>query len=110
MGHFLSHKTIDKEIRSQESNNKLENIPKVTALLESTFHTQWKEIKDMGDFSLIETFAQALKSLAEENGIESLENYAKELERSCESFDIEKIDFMMNSYPSFIEKLKELTQ
>jgi two-component system sensor histidine kinase EvgS len=110
MGQFLGYKTIEKEIESVLSLNKLENIPQVTMLLEDALQKQWKEVKDMGDFSLIETFSESLRALGEEHGIGSLEKYAKELKLSCESFDIEKIDFMMNSYPSFVEKLKELNQ
>jgi len=37
-----------------------------------------------------------------------LVEYAKTLKKHCESYDIERIDIMMNSYPSFIEKLRGL--
>ncbi len=108
MGRFLKHKTLDIEVDTSPSSNNFDNIPKVTKILENEFTNTWKEIKDMGDFSLIEDFSISLEGLADDNGINLLKKYAKELKLSCESFDIENVDFMLNSYISLIQKLKEL--
>ena len=38
--------------------------------------------------------------------LELLENYSKELIKNVESFDIEKVDYLMNTYLELIENLK----
>jgi signal transduction histidine kinase/ABC-type nitrate/sulfonate/bicarbonate transport system substrate-binding protein/DNA-binding response OmpR family regulator len=107
---FLKYKSFD--IKALQENNietdKLQNLPYVIKELKTEFKDNWHKIKDMGDFKLIYDFADSLKQLGDENGINLLTNYAKELKVNCDSFDIDRIDFMMNSFESLIEKLEGL--
>jgi two-component system sensor histidine kinase EvgS len=86
----------------------LQNLPNTIALLEKEYLPKWREIKDMGDFSLISDFSIDLEKLAQEYKIAHLKKYASQLHTYCESFDIDKVDFLMNSFPATIEKLKGL--
>lgn len=110
MEKFLAHDklelldTQEDEIDTQTYTN----LPQVIKALEAEHTATWKAIKDKGDFSLISDFSQSLENLGAQNGITILSQYAKELQTNCDSFDIDKIDFMMNSYPSLIEKLRGL--
>ena len=74
--------------------------------VENEFKQEWLNIKDGGDFSLIEEFAIKLNELALREEIYLLENYSKELIKNIESFDIEKVDYLMNTYLELIENLK----
>lgn len=102
---------IENEANQEDlSQTTLDTLPDIIHSLETDFMDTWEEIKDMGDFSLIQSFAQALGKVGKEHGITLLLNYADELDRNCESFDIDRVEFMMNSYPQLIEKLKKLWQ
>jgi two-component system sensor histidine kinase EvgS len=94
------HKEIDEKT--------LQNLPQTIKALEEIYLSRWEEIKEMGDFSLISTFSKDLEKLAKENKITLLKKYASQLHTYCESFDIDKVDFLMNSFPATIEKLKRL--
>ena len=106
MGKFLKYKSFENEESTTIDTNKYINTPKVLKELETTHRTTWEEIKDKGDFALIEEFSNSLRELGHPNHIAMLVEYAKTLKKHCESYDIERIDIMMNSYPSFIEKLR----
>jgi len=110
LGEFIAHKSLKLQDETKDNNQTISaNLPHVIEILETTMQESWETVKDKGDFSLIETFASALKDLAEENKVQQLAVYAAQLQHNCESFDIDKIDFMMHSYPALIEKLRELT-
>ncbi len=108
---FLKHDYLDLEDNTTQhvDISSYENLPKVIRELENKYITIWEEIKEMGDFTLISTFAESLEELGSQNGIDLLSRYAKDLKENCESFDIDKIDFMMNSFLSLIEKFKNIT-
>ncbi len=110
MGKFLAHSYLKKSPDKEDvmSHDAHLQIPKVIQTLENDFIPQWKEIKEMGDFVLISDFSEALKKLGHDNGINFLTTYAQELHNNCESFDIDRVDFMLNSFPDLIEKLKGL--
>lgn len=55
---------------------------------------------------MIEEFATKLNELALKEEIYLLDDYSKELIKNVESFDIEKVDYLMNSYLELIENLK----
>ena len=74
--------------------------------LENELKEEWLNIKDGGDFSLIEKFAQKLNSLSIEKDIYILKDYSNELLKNIEAFDIEKVDYLMNSYMELINNLK----
>ena len=110
MTKFLTYNSYEMKTdeKVQITKNNYKYLPKTIKTLEEKYLISWKEIKDMGDFSLIEKFALNLENLADKNQNNLLKNYAKELKTNCESFDIERIDFMMNSFPNLIEKLKNI--
>jgi len=82
-------------------------LVKLIELLEDSLKDEWLDIKDKGDFTLIEEFAQKLRALADKNSNSLLKNYSEELINHVDSFDIEKVDFLMNTYLDLIKKLKE---
>lgn len=106
MGRFLKHESFEpKELATIDTSNYI-NISEVLKELETTQLTTWRAIKEEGDFALIEVFSGTLLALGEANHITILVEYAKTLKMHCESYDIERIDIMMNSYPSLIEQLR----
>ncbi|MDD2292314.1 MAG: ATP-binding protein, partial [Aliarcobacter sp.] len=105
---YLKYQSLNNDIK-EEKNNKIIDLEKLKVVinkLENEFKQEWLNIKDGGDFSLIEEFAIKLNELALKEEIYLLENYSKELIKNVESFDIEKVDYLMNTYLELIENLK----
>ena len=105
---YLKYQTLHNDIK-EENNNKIIDLEKLKVVLnklENEFKEEWLNIKDGGDFSLIEEFATKLNELALKEEIYLLDDYSKELIKNVESFDIEKVDYLMNSYLELIENLK----
>lgn len=105
---YLKYQSLHNDIK-EENNNKIIDLEKLKVVinkLENEFKQEWLNIKDGGDFSLIEEFATKLNELALKEEIYLLDDYSKELIKNVESFDIEKVDYLMNSYLELIENLK----
>jgi two-component system, NarL family, sensor histidine kinase EvgS len=74
--------------------------------LDNELKEEWKNIKDCGDFSLINEFAEKLNLLSIQQDIYILKDYSEELIKNINSFDIEKVDYLMNTYLELIDNLK----
>lgn len=85
-----------------------ENLEALILYLESTLLVNFNSVKDSGDFMLIEEFTNTLENLANENKLYILQEYVKKLKQNIDSFDIEKVDFMLNSFPQLFDKIKAL--
>lgn len=106
---FLKHSLKDEIIEQYQDFTQYskENLTQTLKELETSLKNEWLNIKDGGDFSLIEEFALKLKNLAQNNHIDSLLLYSNEIIKNIESFDIEKVDYLLNTYEQMIIKLKE---
>ncbi len=74
--------------------------------LENGLKDQWEEAKESGDFSIMEEFAMKLNTLAEEQNIYILKDYSNELIKNINTFDIEKVNYIMSIYLELINNLK----
>ena len=86
---YLKYQALHNDIK-EENNNKiidLEKLKVVVNKLEKEFKEEWLNIKDGGDFSLIEEFAVKLNELALKEEIYLLDDYSKELIKNVE-FDL----------------------
>lgn len=84
----------------------LEALEKTITSLKGSLKDEWKEIKDKGDFSLIEVFVENLGKISNKNKI--LQDYIDSLNSNINAFDIEKVDYLMNSYEDIINKIEKL--
>jgi signal transduction histidine kinase/CheY-like chemotaxis protein len=101
--HFINENLVqENDLRFLDS-GKLEVV---LDKLQNELKYEWEEIKDGGDFSLIEDFANKLNDLSLEQNIYILTDYAQELIKNINSFDIEKVDYLMNTYLKLIDNLK----
>ena len=109
LSHFLkfSFHSSSKSEEQMTQNLNQEDLHKIITLFESTLKEEWMYIKDRGDFGLIQSFGEKIKTLAQKYKSALLENYSEQLLKNIEAFDIEKVDYLMNSYTELIEKLKE---
>ncbi|QKF78187.1 transporter substrate-binding domain-containing protein [Arcobacter defluvii] len=100
---FVNEDFLEKDIYKVIDIKKLQEV---IDKLENELRDEWKEIKDGGDFSLIEEFAQKLYDLSIQKDIYLLKDYSSELLKNIEAFDIEKVDYLMNTYIELIDNLK----
>lgn len=101
--HLKNENIIEKNDNKNMDSNKLKFV---IGKLEKELKTEWLLIKDAGDFSLIEKFAEKLNNLSIQEDIYLLKDYSDELIKNIESFDIEKVDYLMNTYLELIDNLK----
>ena len=101
--YFINQNLIE-ENNSQLINSR--NLQIVLDLLENDLKKEWMDIKNGGDFSLIEEFANKLNALAIDQNIFILKDYAEQLIKNINFFDIEKVDYLMNTYIELINNLK----
>ena len=105
---YLEYHFIDEHI-AQNNHLKILDFEKLEVVLDklqNELNSEWINIKDGGDFSLIEKFANKLNDLSIEEDIYILNDYAQELIKNINAFDIEKVDYLMNTYLELIENLK----
>ena len=105
---YLEYHFIDEHI-AQNNHLKILDFEKLEVVLDklqNELNSEWINIKDGGDFSLIEKFANKLNDLSIKEDIYILNDYAQELIKNINAFDIEKVDYLMNTYLELIENLK----
>jgi signal transduction histidine kinase/ABC-type amino acid transport substrate-binding protein/DNA-binding response OmpR family regulator len=111
MSEFLTYEIFNVKHQKQQRVQSFLDTEQLNALLEllkSSYFKQWQEIKESGDFSLIESFAVSLEDLAVKYEYEVLLTYAQELRQHIKSFDIEKVDYLLNNFDNMIEQIQRL--
>ena len=108
LGKYLKYQFLNNEVSLDNSSIIIDNdkLKSVIYELENSYKEEWLNIKDGGDFSLMEEFANKLYDLSMKEDIYILKNYCNELIKNINSFDIEKVDYLMNTYLELIENLK----
>ena len=108
LGKYLKYHLLDNEVlvKTHSSIVDFDKLKFVINELENSYKLEWLNIKDGGDFSLIEEFANKLNQLSIEQDIYILKDYSDELIKNINAFDIEKVDYLMNTYLELIENLK----
>ena len=79
-----------------------------TKIINSEFTPIWEDIKDKGDFSLIESFAESLYNSADRHNINPIKKYAEMLMDYAESFDIVMVEKLMAQFPDISAALFQL--
>ncbi len=82
-------------------------LDEILVVLTTTLKDKWNDVKDKGDFLLIESFVEELNEIASDD-MEILSDYVSQLKNNINAFDIEKVDYLMNSYEKIIEKMQEM--
>ena len=108
LGKYLKYNFINEET-FLNNDSKIMDLGKLKFVINelgNCYKEEWIKIKDGGDFSLIEEFANKLNKLSIDQDIYVLKDYSDELIKNINSFDIEKVDYLMNTYLELIENLK----
>ena len=84
------------------------NIPNVLEQLNGRFKVDLDAIKDKGDFMLIASLITQIEDLGKNNSLKIVEKYATGLLTAIDSFDIDKVELIINNYDTMCNKLETL--
>ncbi len=96
----------DRNITVEQINR--ERLPRIIQLLENKYKQEWTKARKNQIFDEIGDFAQRISALGEENGVMTVKKYGDDLSAQVESFDVEKMNATIDSYPQLVEKIKSL--
>lgn len=108
---FISYDFKDSAVEkniNESSNISEESLTLLLESLNGKVKDKWNEVKDKGDIFLIEEFVKELENNSLDINITLLKNYIEELKIHIDSFDIEKVDYLMNTYLELINKIEKL--
>ncbi|RXJ99462.1 hypothetical protein CRU98_05400 [Arcobacter sp. CECT 8986] len=105
---FLEFKFDTNTIENLCKNDKFVPNEKLAILVEKLqdLETNLNSIKSKGDFILIESFCDELILINKDFDLMVINEYTNELKKYIESFDIEKVDYLLNNYSNLIENIK----
>ncbi len=105
---YLSYKQLDDEIREDKIKVDIDVnlLNELIVILDSDLKQQWNDVRNSGDFTLIEKFAKRLCDISKEYNVQSLIEYSDDLHNSIEAFDIENVDYLMNKYEQIVLDLR----
>jgi len=83
-------------------------LPGLIQQLESTYRELWEKARSNGFFEDIGAFAREMQKAGEIHQFELLREFGSNLEAQVSSFDIEKINVTMDTYPNLVQKIKNL--
>jgi len=70
-------------------------------------HLIWENVNKSKSIDEIVDFAVELLNLGENSNLKILKNYAIDLIKYCEDFNVEEIDLILAKYPKIIEKINQ---
>jgi two-component system sensor histidine kinase EvgS len=109
---FIPHTNVSENIKKGKT-AKTESVnpnvlPKIVQQLENQYHRQWTTAKKNQEFDEIAAFAQQIMRLGEQSNLTILKTYGEDLSAHVGSFDVEKMNTILNSYPDMVETIKAL--
>ena len=108
---YLPHKRKETISDSEDnlpvylSKQKITIDQKLIDELKKEFIDEWKTVSESNSMSKIYEFANRLRFFCKENNIQSVLNYADELNNYTQSFDIEKVEKLLVKFPTVIDTL-----
>jgi hypothetical protein len=86
----------------------LAGLPHLIEALEGAYRTLWEKARSNGFFEDIGTFAKEIHKAGDTYQLDLLRQFGKTLDLQVSSFDIEKINLTMDTYPNLIQMIKNL--
>lgn len=124
LARFLPHKTANM-ISHQESekSSKLsitsdtnlppvasENLSIIIEKLDNELKHEWQSVQKTGFFNEIKEFAEKILTVGQTYSFDMLTNYGQNLINQVNSFDIEQMNAILNSYPDLVQRVKDFHQ
>ncbi len=81
-------------------------LNEVIKLLKGDLHKKWQAALTTSSFAEIEMFAQSIKEVGTEYKLHVLSSFSDVLTMHVKNFDIDRMNEVLNSYPTIIKELK----
>jgi two-component system, sensor histidine kinase len=113
LSRFIGHREVEQAARQEPEtamgivNPRL--MAKVVGLLEGEYTQMWQKIRKNLFFDEIGEFGRRISELGATYTVAALNKYGEELSAHAESFDVEKVNAILNAYPDLIVTIKSLT-
>jgi hypothetical protein len=98
----------DAEIEEPISAEVLAGLPALIQKLETEYQELWEKARSNGFFEDIGTFAKNMIQAGEAYQLALLREFGNNLEAQVSSFDIERINITMDTYPKLVQRIKTL--
>jgi signal transduction histidine kinase/CheY-like chemotaxis protein len=115
ISHYLPHTykntQISPKITLPKSDPIFAEIVELSSLcqvLETKMQPKWQELVDMIETDVVETFAEQLIQLSQKHHAQGLNDYAENLWKLAQNFDIEGIEQTLALFPELINQLNSL--
>ena len=96
------------EVDEPVSTEVLSGLPELIQKLEAEYRELWEKARSNGFFEDIGTFAREMQTAGEAYHLEFLLEFGKNLDAQVSSFDIEKINITMDTYPNLVQRIRNL--
>ena len=83
-------------------------LPDIIRQIEEELKPKWEILCKSRFINEIIDFGNQIQKMGETNSIHILSKYGEELSFYADSFDIENMDIVLNSFPGIIEKIKKI--
>ena len=99
---------VDEKIFKNEKldNEIIEQLPEIIEKLQGEFKEMLFYVKNSGDFSLIKDVVNKLKLFGTEKSLNIIVNYANSLLAAVDTYDVKKVNLLINHYDSICNELK----
>jgi PAS domain S-box-containing protein len=91
------------------SDKVLKELPGIIDELQEKFIPKWKLVKKNHFVNEIMNFGNQIENFGNNNSLNILGDFGKDLVFYANSFDIENMDIVLNSFPGIIEKIKSIS-
>ncbi|PID73729.1 MAG: hypothetical protein CSB33_02160 [Desulfobacterales bacterium] len=83
-------------------------LPRIIAELEGDLREEWRQARQKGFFDDISEFARQIMQAGDAWQLAVVRSFGQELAVQASTFDIEKINLILDTYPRLIQRLKAL--
>ncbi|WP_248664095.1 ATP-binding protein [Fuchsiella alkaliacetigena] len=104
---YLNYSLVESKVEEIKEKEEIIDPQALIQSLEKEFSQRYKELKKVFVINDVEEFAQSLLELAQKHRATELIQYAQELKKDAENFDLDSLKKKFNSFPLQIERLKQ---
>ena len=117
LANYLPYETLENSATKPKTKTKVKttefqrhHINDILPELENTLLEEWNKVKDGGFIDEISNFGIKIKKLGERFSFDPITSWGIDLCDSADSFDVNKMKKILNSFPGLIQTVKNMRQ
>ena len=105
---FKSEANKKIEVENTDKSEGITDLKELVDKINKVLIPQWNRVKDAFDMDEFANFNRTVKTIAEKYNSNRLLQFNEEFSAQIESFDVEMIEIMINSFPGIVEKYQNM--